>query len=282
MQLHANQALFIPQEAREVAVAVLRALERARLAPVPALLAFARAEGFDPEVLQAWIATGVVRKTTIVVDAVQGERLDIVALGPLGARVLTELTGRTAVAIPAARLRASNQKLGHDAGVGSIALALLAAGRDGVIGLAGLECDDKRLASSLVMESAEGPVRVALQPDAYALTRAPRGKNGLLVEYDRGTIAPPKMLLRYAAYARWRAGGGPERVFAVKAMRLLTIVPDEVRLRKLEDAALLANDAKRSGFFLFAEAKHFTAADPARLQAPIVRRLGDDAFTPLF
>lgn len=131
------------------------------------------------------------------------------------------------------------RKVAHDAGLGDAMLAVLALGRAKKVDVRAVETDDGVLGSSVAFLRADGhAVRTPLQPDAYVLTSDERGPRGLLVEYDRATTSVARMRDKYEAYAAWREGGGPERTFQVKAMRVLTIVPDEPRLARLHDAAL--------------------------------------------
>jgi hypothetical protein len=280
-KLVALEPLFVPKDARDAAVAVLDALARVRLVPFLSLRAYASAEGLDPEILETWVGTGLMARTSIITDAVRGTTLDIAALTPAGARALDEPTQGSARAVPPARLKRSGHKLAHDAGVGDVALAFLAAHRAKVVHCLGVVTDDSLLATSVVMQGVRGATRVPLKADAYVMLEGPRGSAGLLIEFDRATTGPKKLSAKFAAYAAWRAAGGPHRSFSTKAIRILTIVPDTRRLERLHAAALDATGGKHSGFFLFAEARHFTAADPSALTKPIVRRLGDDGFVPL-
>lgn len=277
----ALEPLYVPADSRDAAVAVLDALARVRLVPLASLRAYAAAEGLDSAVLDTWIGAKLIVKTTIVTDAVRAASLEIVALTPTGARALSELTTRNVQAVAPARLKRSGQKLTHDAGVGDVALAFLAAGRAGVAEVMGVETDTSVLSTSVIMQGSRGALRVPLQADAYVLLRGANGQTGLLVEFDRATIAPKKMGAKFAAYAEWRRTGGPIRAFSIKSLRVLTIVPDARRLKKLHAVALDATGGKRSGFLLFAEANAFMAADPRRLAEPVVRQLGDDTFVSL-
>jgi hypothetical protein len=245
------------------------------------LRAFSGTYGLEPALLDIWIGAGLVAKTAIVTDALRGASLEIVALTPAGARALGEVSARNVRAIPPSRLKHSGAKLVHDAGVGEIALAFMSAAHAGLIELLGVETDDSALATSVAMPGVRGAVRVPLKADAYVLLRGAQGPTGLLVEYDRATIAAKRMAEKFSAYAEWRRSGGPARSFQVKALRVLTVVPDARRLEKLHAAALESTHGKRSGFLLFAEARHFTASDPGRLTEPVVRRLGDETFLPL-
>ncbi|MCC7540582.1 MAG: hypothetical protein IT379_30485 [Deltaproteobacteria bacterium] len=277
----ALEPLYVPIDARDAAVAVLDALARVRLVSLGSLRAYAATEGLDPTFLDTWIAAKLIVKTVIVTDAVRATSLEIVALTPAGARALSEITTRNVQAVAPSRLKRSGQKLTHDAGVGDVALAFVAAGHAGVAAVMGVETDTSVLSTSVVMQGSRGALRVPLQGDAYVLLRGANGPTGLLIEFDRATIAPKKMGAKFAAYVEWRRTGGPARAFSIKALRVLTVVPDARRLEKLHGAALDATGGKRSGFLIFAEAKDFTAADPRRLAEPVARQLGDDTFVSL-
>jgi hypothetical protein len=103
------------------------------------------------------------------------------------------------------------------------------------------------------------------------------------VEEDRGTVSVERMAERFKAYLAWRRIGGPERDFAIKAMRVVTIVPDYRRLSKLTAAAMGANDDRPSGFLLFMRQDDVRPAEPERLMGPVAHRVGDqDQAIPLF
>ena len=277
----ATQPLFVPSAHRDVALATLEALARVRIATVAGLVAYARPDGFDAELLGVWQQLGFLLMATAITDPVRGTSTNVVAVSPAGARAVTEATGHTVHGVSPARLKRSSRKLAHDAGVGDTLLAILALARTGSPLVRGIEADDRSLATSAALGLAGRAVRVPLQPDAYVLVGDAAGSRGLLIEYDRGTTAAAKLRTKFAAYAAWREAKGPERTFAIRALRVLTIVPDDARLARLHDVALEAV-GRRSGFFLFATAASITPADPERLRGPVVRQLGDDGSVPLF
>ena len=155
--------------------------------------------------------------------------------------------------------------------------------REGSVSLAGIQADDKKLATSVVVRTSKGAERVGLQPDLLVVIRRDRGNVALVVEVDRGTVSVRTMTAKYAAYAAWKATGGPERDLGLRGVRVVTVVPDERRLKKLHDAALAATHAKRSGFFLFALQDRFSAGAASALLEPIARVTapGDPAHVPL-
>jgi len=247
------------------------------------LLAFGGRSGFDPELLVLWEALRLVQRAQVPGGTLATSLVEVLALTPAGARELTQATGTIFRGVSPARFKRSGRKLLHDASLGDAALAVLALEREGFVELVGLETDDRMLSTSAVVAPPGAhPVRVPLQPDGYVVTRSGGRLRGLLLELDRDTISPTKMAAKYAAYAAWQKQGGPERAFGVKAMRVLTIVPDASRLRRLHAAALEATAGHRSGFFLFVEANNMSARDPARLLEPILTVLGDTTHVPLF
>lgn len=277
------EPLFVAPDARAVAVEVLSALSTVRLATVRGLVAFGGPSGFDPALLETWARTGIIRRERFITDVVRAETDECVALTALGARELARASGRAHRSGGAHRLSRGGRKVAHDAGLGDAMLAVLALGRLGKIQLRGVETDDRVLGSSVAFRRADGQaIRTPLQPDAYVLTAGEYGPRGLLVEYDRATTSVARMREKYEAYAAWREADGPSRTFQVKAMRVLTIVPDEARLARLHDAALEANGGRRSGFLLFAVARDIDPRDPDRLTGPVALPLGGEARVPLF
>jgi len=94
------------------------------------------------------------------------------------------------------------------------------------------------------------------------MLEGPRGPTALVLEIDRGTTAPKRLVDKFAGYLAWKTDGGPLRDFHTKALRVVTIVPDERRRAALHAAALAANGNRRSGFLLFAKAEEITAGRP--------------------
>lgn len=167
--------------------------------------------------------------------------------------------------------------------IGDFALAVLRLAREGGVDLKGLETDDSKFATSVVLtDPAAQPRRVALQADAYVLTGGAGRNEGLLVEMDRGTVSLRRMKEKYAGYLQWARTGGPLRDFAVKAFRVLTIAQHEHRLAELRRVALGANDDRRSGLLLFATTAELDVATTERFLEPVARSLGDEARVPVF
>lgn len=283
MQLHATEPFLASPDVRPLAATVFKALAKARFAKVDSLIAFAGASGLTREQVDGWVASGLMHRATVETDAVSGEKATYLAVTPKGAKELARVETATVEGVSAARLRRSSQKRLHDVSVGEAALAFMAAGRDDLLDLALVETDEKRFATSVVLaEPGTAPKRVALQADLFVAYRRDGELAALLVEVDRGTISVLKMTEKYAGYLAWRREGGPMRDFGVKAVRVVTIAPNERRVDKLHASALEANHGKQSGFLLFLAEADVRAAHPDRLFEPVARRLGDDGMTRLF
>lgn len=279
MKLAAAEPLYAAAPDRTGAVETLDALVHARIAFRDDLAGFGLRAGFTPDVIDTWIKTGLVHHATAIVDATNGKTKEILAPSLLGARELAHATGRAAKGLSSGRFKRSGRKLVHDATVGSVALTVLAAAREGLLALRGVETDDKVLGTSAVVQDERGAAtRVPLQPDAYVLTENEAVLRGLLVEVDRGTTAAKRLGVKFRAYAAW-AHGGPERTFGVKAMRVVTLVPDVRRLERLREVALEAV-GRPSAMFLFALSSSVDPRDPEKLFAPIARNLSN-AIEPL-
>jgi hypothetical protein len=165
----------------------------------------------------------------------------------------------------------------HDVLVGEVALAVLALAKDGRIELVGVETDDRKLARAVhIAEPGHEPERIVLQPDGLVVTKGPMGHEALLVEVDRSTTAPKRMQLRYRGYLAWQKARGPVNDFGIGALRVLTLVPSEVRLEKLHAAALEANRGQRSGFLTFGLLDDVTVCTAERLLELVARPLGGE------
>ncbi len=274
MLVTAIEPFLAPPELRALAEEVFAALALVRFASVESLRAFAGPIGLTSELLDRWIKAGYLLVASVVSDVITGASEPYVCLTRSGARTLAQATGARAEGISSTRLRRSSQKRLHELGVADLALAVLSLARIGRIDLQGIETDDRKIATSTVLHDRKGPKRIALQADLLVVTRGDRGPSALLVEIDRGTISVAKMAERYAGYLSWQREGGPERDFSVKAMRVLTVAPDEKRAGKLHDAALEANGGNRSGFLLFATKADASVAGSQSLVDPVARPLG--------
>lgn len=281
MHLAATEPLYAAEHERTGAVETLDALVHARIAFRDDVAAFGRRVGFAPYVIDTWIKAGLVHHATAIVDSTTGETKEIVAASLLGARELARASGHSAKGLSSSRFKRSGRKLVHDATVGSVALTVLAAARGGLLVLKAAETDDKVLATSaVVQDERSAATRVPLQPDGYVLTQSGDVLRGLLVEVDRGTTAAKRLGEKFRGYAAWSAQSGPERTFGVKAMRVVTLVPDERRLERLREVALEAV-GRPSGMFLFALSSNVTPRDPEKLFEPIAKTLAG-SLEPLF
>jgi hypothetical protein len=274
----AAEPLAVPPDLRALAMEAFAAIATARFASLDSLLAFAGPFGLTMPLVDQWIRAGYLHFGTVPADGMGAPEVGYVALTPSGARELAHARGSHVVGINTARMKRSSQKRRHDVAVGDLALAVLALARTGRVALRGIETDEKKLAASVLLaEPGRAPERVALQADALIVADDDRGPVGLLVEVDRGTIAVKRMAAKYAGYLAWRRAGGPERDFALRALRVLTLVPDLRRLRALHAAALAANGGRRSGFLLFGLEGDATPVAAERLLGPVAVVLGDDA-----
>jgi hypothetical protein len=282
--LVATEPLLATPDLRPLAEEVFTAVARSRFASIESLLAFAGPSGLNEDLVETWLRTGLLHLGVAVTDPIVGTQVRYVALTTFGASELSRTGAGHVEGISAARLRRSSQKRAHDVAIGDFALTILALARDGHVDLLGLETDDKKFGTSVVLAAlGAAPRRIALQADLYLALRRPSGSAGLLVEIDRGTISVEKMEDKYRGYLAWWRTGGPLRDFGQKAMRVLTVVPDDRRLLKLHAAALVANEGKRSGFLIFMKEADVTPKDPQRLAEPVVRPLGsDEPLIPLF
>lgn len=283
MHIEAAAPLFTPSESRPLAELCLLGLAKARFASERALLAFAGPEGLTREHLDAWVRVGLLRRDNVILDLARPDPSPYFALAREGARQLGRRTLGHVVVPSAASWRRSAQTRGHDVLIGDFALAVLRLAREGSIHLEGIETDDSKFGTSVVLAEPSGESRrVALQADAYVLTRGAGRKEGLLVEVDRGTVSLRRMREKYAGYTCWSRTGGPLRDFAIKPLRVLTLTQNEHRLSELRRVALEANEGKRSGLLVFATTTELDVATPARFLEPVARVLGDESRAPIF
>jgi hypothetical protein len=268
--------LCTPPELRALAEDVLTAVAKARFVTVASLMAYGGPAGLTLDLVDVWRRSGLLNRGRVQPDPLSPKEIEYVALTSSGARALYAATGKHVEGISAARLKRSSQKRMHDVLVGEVALAVLVLAQGGAIELAGIETDDRKLATSVhLADPGKAPERVVLQADALVMTKGPLGSEALLIEVDRGTTAPRRMQIRYRGYLAWqREHDGPLRDFGTKALRVLTLVPSEARLEKLHAAALDANGSKRSGFLVFGLLDDFTVCTAERWLNLVGRPLG--------
>jgi hypothetical protein len=193
MQLVASVPLNTPPEIRALAEDVLKTVATCRFASVGSLMAYGGPNGLTLEMLDAWCRAGLLYRGTVQPDPLRPLQIEYVALTPHGAKALYAATGRHVEGVSTARLKRSSQKRHHDLMTGEVALAVTSLAKDGLVDLAGVEVDDHQLANVVhIVEVGREPERVVLQPDALIVTKDRAGPAALLVEVDRGTIAPKK------------------------------------------------------------------------------------------
>lgn len=285
MQLTANEAFFVPPQQRTLAETVFRALARARYARQAQMLAFAGPLGLRPELLDAWVDAGLIHRAGVRLAAISDRVEPYLALTSRGAHTLAVETGHIVGTVPASSLKRLSQKRAHDVVVGDIALAVLALERDHGIELVGVETDVRGLAVlHATVQRGRYAERIRLVPDAYVLTRGPRGPIGLLVEVDRGTVSTARMNEKYAAYLNWKREGGALRDLGISAVRILTTATTGAHEKRLHQAATEANTGRRSGLLLFTLEEHLSAAHPERMQERIALPAGsvNEERVPIF
>ena len=273
----ATVPLNTPPELRALAEDVLTTVARVRFVSVGSLMAYAGPNGLSLDLLDVWCRTGLLHRDLVRPDPLRPDQVQYVAITSVGARALQAATGRHFEGLTRARLARSSQKRMHDVLCGEVALSVITLAKDGEVELVGVETDDRKLANVVhVAELGKEPERIVLQPDALVVTKGPLGNEALLVEVDRGTTAPKRMQARYKGYLAWQREFGPMRDFGTKALRVLTLVPNEARLEKLHAAAFEAHGERRSGFLVFGLQDDFTACTAERWLEPNVRPLGGD------
>ncbi len=273
--LHATTPLLVDTGDRALAEYALRVLAQCRQVTRNSFLAALGPAGLDPQQIDDWVRAGLVFEGKVQLDPLGTDDVAYLALTKAGARALATATGQHVEARTPAMLGRPSQKRGHDVCVGELALAVLTLARDGQIDLVGVECDDKRLTFGVtIAEPGTAPDRLTLRPDAYIVARSALGDIGFLVEVDRGTISPKTMALRYRGYLAWQRDHGPSRDFGIKALRVLTVVPTEARLKALHDAALLAHHNRPTGFLLFALQDQLSVCKAEWWLGPVAHVLG--------
>lgn len=191
-----------------------------------------------------------------------GSRAYAIALR--GARLLAELTGDEPVPVGRAR---SSAILDHELLKNDLAVVLQLLDAQGVIELLRWETARDQLADAVHFMRGRRGERVALVADARAVIATPNGPSSLLVEIDMGTVSLARMRTKYEGYAAWWRGGGPERRFGTKSLRVLTIAKHEARMARLRAAAAEAVGSDAHGLLWFASADVLDADAPDKLLA---------------
>lgn len=187
------------------------------------------------------------------------------ALTLRGARLLAELTGDEPVPVGRAR---SNAILDHELLKNDLAVVLQLLDAHGAIELLRWETARDALADAVHLMRGSRGERVALVADALAVIATPAGPTALLVEIDMGTVPVGRMRTKFAGYAAWWRGGGPERRFGTKSLRVLTIAKHAPRTARLRATAAEAVGSDSHGLLWFASADVLDADAPEKLLAP--------------
>ncbi|MFZ5479091.1 MAG: replication-relaxation family protein [Myxococcota bacterium] len=158
-----------------------------------------------------------------------------------------------------------------------IALDLLQLQRDDFTQFAWQQNPDAVRASAVVKLGTRTEARVPIVPDGVALVRIGGEHHVLAIEIDMGTVPVVRMWRRYRAYWKWWRLGGPRLRYGPVPYRVLTLVPDEKRLKALMAAAVRAPEhlARGSRLFWFTTLDHASIAEPARLLGPVWRTASD-------
>lgn len=191
-----------------------------------------------------------------------------------GARLLAELTGEEQVSIGRAR---SSAMLDHELLKNDLAVVLQLLDSQNLIELLRWETARDAIADAVHLVRGSRTERVALVADALAVIATPTGPTALLVEVDMGTVSLKRMRLKYEGYASWWRGGGPERRFGLKSLRVLTITRHEPREARLRAAAAEVAGSGAQGLFWFGTADALDPVAPDRLLAASFRPATPDA-----
>lgn len=187
------------------------------------------------------------------------------ALALRGARLLAELTGDESVPVGRARSAAI---LDHELLKNDLAVVLQLLDAQGAIQLLRWETARDQLADAVHLMRGRRGERVALVADARAVIATPNGPSSLLVEIDMGTVSLARMRTKYEGYAAWYRGGGPERRFGTKSLRVLTIAKHEARMARLRATAAEVVGTDAHGLLWFASAEVLDSDTPEKLLAP--------------
>lgn len=165
-----------------------------------------------------------------------------------GARLLMEATGRRVASVPDPKRALTT--LPHELARADFALLLQALDDQGMIQLRAWETARTRIGDVAHLVEAGEVLRIPLVADALAVVEDARtSRHAVLIEVDMGTVSIERMRRKYEGYWHWWRNGDHVRRFGLRAMRVLTITPDQKRLQKLLD---IANDLQgRRGSALF-------------------------------
>ncbi|MDB4930574.1 MAG: hypothetical protein JWM10_3058 [Myxococcaceae bacterium] len=174
--------------------------------------------------------------------------------------------------------------LAHELGVNDLAIALERLHARGATQLLDWQTARERIADVTHLNVKGRVVRVPLVADALAVFGTSRGRTGLLVEIDMGTVSATRMRTKYAGYHAWWKDGGPARRLGLAATRVLTIASTRRRMERLRAIACEAVPPGGSALFWFLSADAVDPEKPERLLDPVARvaRAGDDTPRTLF
>jgi hypothetical protein len=182
-----------------------------------------------------------------------------------GARYLAELTGEEPEPVRAIR---ATTMLGHELLKNDLAVVLKLLDDAGAIELLRWETSRDALADAVRVMRGTRSERIALVADAFVAIATPAGPTALLVEIDMSTVPLARMRKRYEGYAAWWRGGGPERRFGVRSLRVVTIANHATRAARLREAAAEVADSGSHGLFWFASGDILDLERPERLLEP--------------
>ena len=275
MPIIATAPLLVEPGDRALAEHTLTVIARCRFVSRASLFAALGPRGLGAEMIDGWVQAGLLHEGSVRLDPLMPSETRYLALTKPGARALSAATGTNAEGMTPARLHRSSQKRAHDISVGELGLSVMALSNDALIDLVGVETDDQRLGFGVTLaEPGQAPERISLRPDALIVARCSMGRVGLLVEVDRGTVSLKTMARRFRAYFAWQHDGGPSRDFGIKALRVLTVAPNETRLKALHDEASEVNGARPSGFLVFTLQDDLSVCTAERWLGPVAHQLG--------
>ncbi len=97
---------------------------------------------------------------------------------------------------------------------------------------------------------------VAVVPDSYFALQTPYGRAHFLLELDRGTMTTRRFRTKVEAYIAYYQGGGYERRYGTRSLRVLTVTLSEGRRRSLKATT---EEAGGGVWFLFGVLPELTA-----------------------
>jgi hypothetical protein len=182
-----------------------------------------------------------------------------------GAHYLAELTGEEASRTRPFR---ATTMLAHELLKNDLAVVLKLLQDAGKIELLRWETSSEALADAVRVMRGTRSERIPLVADALAVLATPSGPTALLVEIDMGTVSLARMRTKYEGYITWWRGGGPERRFGLRSLRVLTIANREARAARLREAAAEVADSGSHGLLWFAAGDVLDFDAPERLLEP--------------